>query len=70
MGSIANLAVTLIAAPKMLRIGKTDDREDLLAPLVAGFVRLSYVRLALICLTFAFLLWALVLASSSLAAEA
>jgi hypothetical protein len=43
--------------------GKTDDREKLLAPLVEGFVKLSYVRVVLICLAFAMTLWALVVAS-------
>jgi hypothetical protein len=56
---VATLAVTAAAAPKMLRIGKTDDRAELLAPLVESFVRLSYVRLAFICASFAAMLWAL-----------
>src|SRR6266496_3719212 len=41
VAGLANLAVTIAAAPKMLRIGKTDDQEELLAPLVEGFVKLS-----------------------------
>jgi hypothetical protein len=63
VAGLANLAVTIAAAPKMLRIGKTDDREDLLAPLVEGFVKLSYVRVVLISLAFAMTLWALVAGS-------
>ena len=63
VAGLANLAVTIAAAPKMLRIGKTDDREELLAPLVEGFVKLSYVRVVLISLAFAMALWALVVGS-------
>jgi hypothetical protein len=63
VAGLANLAVTIAAAPKMLKIGKTDDREELLAPLVEGFVKLSYVRVVLISLAFAMALWALVVGS-------
>ena len=63
VAGLANLAVTIAAAPKMLSIGKTDDREELLAPLVEGFVKLSYVRVVLISLAFAMALWALVVGS-------
>lgn len=59
LAGLANLGVTVAAAPKMLRIGKTEDRNDLLAPLVDEFVKLSYVRLVLICISFAAMLWAL-----------
>jgi len=63
LAGLANLGVTIAAAPRMLRIGKTDDREELLAPLVEGFVKLSYVRVVLITLAFAMALWALVVGS-------
>jgi hypothetical protein len=59
----AFVAITIAAAPKMLRIGKTDDREELLAPLVERFVKLSYVRVVLITLACAMALWALVVGS-------
>jgi hypothetical protein len=61
----ATLAVTAAAAPKMLRIGKTDDHAELLAPLVEGFVKLSYVRLAFICASFAAMLWAAAIMTGS-----
>ena len=43
----------------MLKIGRTENREELIAPLLERFVRYSSVRVIFIWLDFAVLLWAL-----------
>ncbi len=54
------LGMTRFAAPTMLRLGRTENREELISPLLERFVGLSYFRALFIWLEFAALLWVLV----------
>jgi hypothetical protein len=65
LGVASGLAVlhtlaTTQAAPTMLRIGRAENRAELIAPLLDRFTRLSWIRAALQVLTAAALLWLLV----------
>ena len=65
LGIASGLAVlhtlaTTQAAPTMLRIGRAENRVELIAPLLDRFTRLSWIRAALQVLTAAALLWLLV----------
>jgi len=58
-GALA-LVTTRFAAPTMLLIGRTENREELISPLLERFVRFSYARAIFIWLEFAVLMWLLV----------
>ena len=53
------LVMTFFAAPQMLRIGKAEDREEIITPLLEKFVRYSWPRAVFVWLQFGALLWVL-----------
>lgn len=53
--SVLHTAATAVAAPTMLRVGRSPDTESTLAPLLTRFARVSAVRAALQVTTFAVL---------------
>lgn len=57
--SIGVLIMTAFAAPQMLKIGKTEDKEELLSPLLEKFVNYSYPRAVFMALQFLSVLWVL-----------
>ena len=50
---------TIKAAPIMQRIGKTEDKAEILSPLIERFVNLNYLRAAFIWVEYGLLLWVL-----------
>jgi len=61
----AVLVTTGFAAPQMLRIRRTADKEELLSPLLEKFVFYSYPRSVFMLLQFVAMLWVLIVGSSS-----
>ena len=57
---IGVLVMTGFAAPQMLRLRKTENKEELLSPLLEKFVTYSYPRTVFMGLQFLTILWALV----------
>jgi hypothetical protein len=51
---------TARAAPTMMRVGRSEDRSELIAPLLDRFTRWSWARAILQVLTAATLLWVLI----------
>lgn len=54
------LVTTGFAAPQMLRIRRTEDKEHLLSPLLEKFVFYSYPRAVFMWLQFAAMMWVIV----------
>ncbi|HYM39426.1 MAG TPA: hypothetical protein VEY12_04675 [Thermoplasmata archaeon] len=68
--SLAHMVTTTRAAPVMMQIGRTEDREEALAPLIERFARWSWLRTVLQACTAAALVWVLrTVAPSSVAAS-
>ena len=57
---VLHILTTLGAAPNMIRIGRTEDRPELIAPLLDRFTRWSWARGILQILAAATLLWVLI----------
>lgn len=57
---VLHTVTTVRAAPTMMKVGRTEDRPELIAPLLDRFARWSVPRTVLQVLTAATLLWVLV----------
>ncbi|MFA5347170.1 MAG: hypothetical protein WC294_03465 [Methanoregula sp.] len=53
------MGTTALAAPVMLRLGKTENKEELVTPLLERFVKINYLRAVFIWFQWVSLLWAL-----------
>jgi hypothetical protein len=57
---VLHLLTTARAAPTMMRVGRSEDREEVIEHLLDRFVRWSWARAILQILTAATLLWVLI----------
>ena len=58
--NIGVLVTTAFAAPQLLKLRRTEDKAELLSPLLEKFVTYSYPRAVFMGLQFAVMLWALI----------